>query len=76
MVLVVGVIPDFNSGDTNRIWIRNIFFTITFHYKRQKMKIRFVSRQEIVDRLLDKLIQNGSLDSDDKKLLAGLTSGK
>jgi len=40
------------------------------------MKIRFVSRQEIVDRLLDKLIQNGSLDSDDKKLLAGLTSGK
>lgn len=40
------------------------------------MKIRFVKRQEIIDRLLDKLIQNGNLDSDDMELLTGLTSGR
>jgi hypothetical protein len=40
------------------------------------MNIRFVSRQEIVNTILDKLIERGNLTSEQQDLLVGLTSGK
>jgi hypothetical protein len=40
------------------------------------MKIRFVSREEIINSLLDKMIERGNLTSEQQDLLVGLTSGK
>jgi len=40
------------------------------------MNIRFVSRQEIVNTILDKLIERGNLTSEQQDLLVSLTSGK
>jgi hypothetical protein len=40
------------------------------------MKIRFVSREEIINSLLDKMIERGNLTSEQQDLLVSLTSGK
>jgi len=40
------------------------------------MKIRFVSREEIINSLLDKMIERGKLTSEQQDLLVGLTSEK
>jgi hypothetical protein len=40
------------------------------------MKIRFVSREEIINSLLDKMIERGNLTSEQQDLLVGLTSEK